>query len=218
MVISFKKFSFYILFTCNIFTNNVQSCDNTIPQVIEYTYNNETCQFETDIHNYDFYELNNFSKPICYSIHDHDVRHIYHINIMENKNINYYIDLLNILINNKKKLNQFIVETINNSKDITQSTDYNQLINIKVFFNLLLDDILYKINTSNYMQKYNIFELINKFRNSVVDNDNNEALDYYFNQFQNNVNEYLSNNNSNVNKKPKIFNIIKTQQYSDNKN
>ena len=223
MFFSFKNIC-YSLFILSMYYNNSYTKDIDIPHVIQCEYNNQKCKFVVD--NWNAYSMDAFTKLEYWYIHDTAATKVYYINIAENNTSTNYLTLLSILINNKKQLNNIIFEETRKFECIEKSPNYLQLVKTKLLFNIIFDNVLYKMLNSNNIMHYNLEELINQFRINIITNDNNnEKLDKDFKRFQEVINSNgIINNNTNdnhpstntpiVNKnsiktKTKIFNIIK---------
>jgi hypothetical protein len=187
--------------------NDINYIDDIKQNIYTSFYSEEKINFNNDIINYEkelIFDLNN-NYSINYNITDNDHKYINPENYIKAlnklKNINDYLDLINVNLkdNNKQNLNRDFKGKFINEIFINDIFNIHKLNNL--FSSLSYDDIIYNMNDI-CDKKIKLYTETEKKENKNIDNN------LFINQNIHFLNEFI---------KRKIKKIIKSYNYLNNK-
>ncbi len=114
---------------------------------------------------------------------------IYCFDIKKNQNIEYYLDLLLILINNDKTLNEMIKDGFYDNETNLKLDNFMSQFEAKLLFQALFLNVSKSMRRSQLLQKYELNQIIRKFSNNYINcNDNNEKINRIWRKFNKELN------------------------------
>ena len=114
---------------------------------------------------------------------------IYCFDIKENQNIEYYLNLLLILINNEKTLNKMIKNGFYDNETKLKLDNFMSQFEAKLLFQALFLNVSKSMRRSQLLQKYELTPIIREFSNNYIKyNDNNNELNRIWQKFNKELN------------------------------
>lgn len=215
MIFSFKRTLYLTCIFSALFNSNLHASSNTFPrciysQIFIENHNNKEV-FSVNLFQFNMYKLNNFTKKekeiilniprnkySTYiipkgSIAKTNPTEIYSIYIEKQRSIDYYIGLLDILMDNNTELNTRISTNKNNDQEMDKMLNYAPPYKIKIMFGVFLDNIIDEMTNSDSIKKYNLNNKIIQFKNACIEyDDSSDKIKDILCQFKYSIKENIS--------------------------